>query len=116
MRRRDFFKVVAGALATALATALVPSPTQPKSQKSKPVTIRTRKPIGTVSQIKQTSEGIHPTFDTGYFYAPYIPLITTPIFIDPDSFSPRKGILTRYGRKMLRDGEKYYGRVKINAT
>lgn len=42
--------------------------------------------------------------DGGYFYAPYVPLIQTPIVLDPASFSPRKGILTRYSKKLLKKG------------
>lgn len=38
--------------------------------------------------------------DSGYFYAPYI-LTTTPVVLDPNSFTPQKGILTRYGKKLL---------------
>lgn len=39
--------------------------------------------------------------DTGYFYAPYIPITQTPVVLDPNSFTPQKGILTRYGKKLL---------------
>ena len=51
--------------------------------------------------------------DSGYFYCPYIPLTQTPVVLDPDSFSPRKGLITRYGKKMLREGAKFYGRISI---
>lgn len=51
--------------------------------------------------------------DSGYFYCPYVPLTQTPTVLDPDSFCPRKGILTRYGKKMLREGSKFYGRLHI---
>jgi len=51
--------------------------------------------------------------DSGYFYAPYVPLTQTPVVMDPDSFCPRKGILTRYGKKLLRDGAKFYARMSI---
>jgi hypothetical protein len=51
--------------------------------------------------------------DSGYFYCPYVPLTQTPTVLDPDSFCPRKGILTRYGKKMLREGAKFYGRLHI---
>jgi hypothetical protein len=40
---------------------------------------------------------------------------TTPIVLDPNSFTPRKGLITRYSRKLLEEGAKYYGRVGINA-
>ena len=40
--------------------------------------------------------------ETGAVFAPYIPLIMTPLVYDPDTFTPRKGLLTRYAKKMLR--------------
>ena len=51
--------------------------------------------------------------DTGYFYMPYVPLTQTATVLDPDSFCPRKGILTRYGKKMLREGARFYARLSI---
>jgi hypothetical protein len=51
--------------------------------------------------------------DSGYYYCPYVPLTQTPTVLDPDSLCPRKGILTRYGKKLLRDGAKYYARLSI---
>ena len=36
----------------------------------------------------------------GYFYCPYLPLTKTPVVLDPETFSPQKGILTRYGKKL----------------
>jgi hypothetical protein len=51
--------------------------------------------------------------DSGYFYCPYVPLTQTPVVLDPDSFMPRKGIMTRYGKKLLREGAKFYGRMSI---
>lgn len=47
--------------------------------------------------------------DAGYVWAPYIPLQVTPTFLDPADFSFRKGLRTRYGKKVLRS--QYYGRV-----
>ena len=40
--------------------------------------------------------------ETGYVYAPYVPLIVTPTIFEPDDFTPRKGVMTRYGKKMVR--------------
>lgn len=40
-------------------------------------------------------------FDTGYIYAPYIPLMITPTFMDPNDFTPRRGMMTRYGKKLI---------------
>ena len=51
--------------------------------------------------------------DSGYFYCPYVPLTQTPVVLDPDSFCPRRGVLTRYGKKLLREGAKFYARISI---
>jgi len=40
--------------------------------------------------------------EAGAVYAPYIPLIMTPLVYDPDTFTPNKGIMTRYAKKMIR--------------
>ena len=40
--------------------------------------------------------------ESGYVYAPYVPLQTTPTIFDPENFTPRKGVMTRYGKKMVR--------------
>ena len=47
--------------------------------------------------------------ETGAVFAPYIPLIMTPLVYDPISFTPRKGIMTRYAKKMVRPD--FYGKV-----
>lgn len=39
--------------------------------------------------------------ETGYVYAPYIPLYTSPLIIDPNDFTPRRGIMSRYARKLV---------------
>lgn len=49
--------------------------------------------------------------ETGAVYAPYIPLMMTPLVYDPNTFTPRKGILTRYAKKMLRP--EFYGRIYV---
>lgn len=49
--------------------------------------------------------------DAGYVYAPYIPLQVTPTFLDPDDFTFRKGLRTRYAKKMLRS--EYYGVITV---
>jgi len=49
--------------------------------------------------------------ETGYVYAPYVPLIVTPTIFQPDDFTPRKGVMTRYGKKMVRSD--FYGTVTI---
>ena len=50
--------------------------------------------------------------ETGATFAPYIPLIMTPLVYDPDTFTPRKGLLTRYAKKMLRP--EYYAKIYVN--
>ena len=49
--------------------------------------------------------------ETGAVFAPYIPLIMTPLVYDPSTFTPRKGIMTRYAKKMVRPD--FYGKVLI---
>jgi hypothetical protein len=49
--------------------------------------------------------------ETGAVYAPYIPLIMTPLVYDPSTFTPRKGIMTRYAKKMVRP--EFYGKVVV---
>ena len=47
--------------------------------------------------------------ETGAVYAPYIPLIMTPLVYDPSNFTPRKGVMTRYAKKMVRP--EFYGKI-----
>ena len=49
--------------------------------------------------------------ETGAVYAPYIPLMMTPLVYDPDTFTPRKGIMTRYAKKMVRP--EFYGKIFV---
>lgn len=51
--------------------------------------------------------------DSGYFFCPYVPLTQTPVVLDPEALVPRKGLMTRYGKKMLREGAKFFARVSI---
>ena len=50
--------------------------------------------------------------ETGAVFAPYVPLIMTPLVYDPDTFTPRKGLLTRYAKKMIRP--EFFGRIFVN--
>ena len=50
--------------------------------------------------------------ETGAVYAPYIPLIMTPLVYDPTNFTPRKGVMTRYAKKMVRP--EFYGVIKVH--
>ena len=49
--------------------------------------------------------------ESGAVYAPYVPLIMTPLVYDPATFTPRKGIMTRYAKKMVRP--EFYGKVLV---
>lgn len=49
--------------------------------------------------------------ETGAVYAPYIPLIMTPLVYDPTNFTPRKGVMTRYAKQMVRP--EFYGTIKV---
>ena len=40
--------------------------------------------------------------ESGYVYAPYVPLQVTPTIFGTEDFVPRKGVMTRYGKKMVR--------------
>ena len=50
--------------------------------------------------------------DTGYIYAPYIPLILTPTMTNPENFAPVKGIATRYAKKVV--NSRFFGGVKVD--
>ena len=50
--------------------------------------------------------------ETGAVFAPYIPLIMTPLVYDPNTFTPRKGLITRYAKKMLRP--EFYGKIYVS--
>jgi len=47
--------------------------------------------------------------DTGYIYAPYIPMALTPTMYNPFNFAPVKGIATRYAKKLVNN--RYYGAI-----
>ena len=50
--------------------------------------------------------------DTGYIYAPYVPMALTPTMYNPFNFAPVKGICTRYAKKLVNN--KYYGAVRVD--
>ena len=50
--------------------------------------------------------------EAGAVFAPYIPLIMTPLVYDPETFTPRKGLMTRFAKKMLRP--EFYGKIYVN--
>ena len=52
--------------------------------------------------------------DTGYIYAPYVPLQLTPTLQNPFNFAPTKGIMTRYAKKMVNN--RFYGKVTVDGV
>jgi hypothetical protein len=51
-------------------------------------------------------------FETGAVYAPYVPLIMTPLVYDPTNFTPRRGVMTRYAKKVVRP--EFYGKIVVD--
>ena len=51
--------------------------------------------------------------DSGYVYAPYIPLQSMPTITDPSDFQPRKGILTRYGKAAVGPYYRFYRIIRV---
>ena len=49
--------------------------------------------------------------DTGYVYAPYIPMQLSPVLTNVENFAPVRGIMTRYAKKMINN--RYYGHIKV---
>ena len=52
--------------------------------------------------------------DTGYIYAPYVPLKLTPTMYNPFNFTPIKGIMTRYAKKVVNN--RFYGRITVDGV
>jgi hypothetical protein len=52
--------------------------------------------------------------ETGAVYSPYIPLIQTPLVYDPVNFTPRRGVMTRYAKKMVRP--EFYATISVTGT
>jgi len=50
--------------------------------------------------------------DTGYIYAPYVPMQLTPTMYNPFNFVPVKGIMTRYAKKMV--NARFYGHIRVD--
>ena len=49
--------------------------------------------------------------DAGFVYAPYVPLVVTPTIFEPNDFTPRKGVMHRAAKQMVRP--EYYGTVTV---
>ena len=52
--------------------------------------------------------------ESGAVYAPYVPLLMTPLVYDPNTFTPRKGIMTRYAKKMVNN--RFFGRIIVDGV
>jgi hypothetical protein len=52
--------------------------------------------------------------DAGYIYAPYVPLQLTPTMYNPFNFTPIKGIMTRYAKKMVNN--RFYGKITVDGV
>lgn len=50
--------------------------------------------------------------ETGAVYSPYVPLEMTPIVYEPNNMTPRKGVMTRYAKKMVRP--EFFGRILVH--
>jgi hypothetical protein len=69
-----------------------------------------KNPYMTSNQILLGYKGAN-FLETGAVYAPYVPLIMTPLVYDPDNFTPRRGVMTRYAKKIVRP--EFYGRIFV---
>ena len=54
--------------------------------------------------------------DAGFFYCPYIPLMPLDKVVDPLTFQPRKGILTRYGKAAVQPASRFYRVIRLIGT
>ena len=69
-----------------------------------------KNPYMTTNQILLGFKGSN-FLETGAVYAPYVPLIMTPLVYDPDNFTPRRGVMTRYAKKIVRP--EFYGKIYV---
>ena len=58
--------------------------------------------------------------DAGYFYCPYVPLMSSGVVVDPNTFNPHVSLMTRYGKATftststsLGNSADYYGRINV---
>lgn len=54
--------------------------------------------------------------DAGFFYCPYVPLQPLDTVVDPETFQPRKGILTRYGKVAVQPASRFYRVIRVIGT
>jgi hypothetical protein len=55
------------------------------------------------------------SYGSQYLFIPYIPFASTPGWLSKDEFKPQRGILVRYGKKLLAAADNYYGLLKLEA-
>ena len=72
-----------------------------------------RDPYFPANQILMGHKGTS-LLDTGYIYAPYVPLQLTPTMYNPFNFTPIKGIMTRYAKKLVNN--RFYGRITVDGV
>ena len=51
--------------------------------------------------------------DAGFVYSPYIPLQMLPTITDPETFQPRKGLITRYATTQINPASRFYRIIRI---
>ena len=69
-------------------------------------------PMFPTDEIMMGYKGSGP-MDSGFIYCPYIPLQQLPTITDPDSFQPRKGILTRYGKVAIQPASRFFRIIRV---
>jgi hypothetical protein len=120
MKRRNFLKLIGAAFLSPTALVIGKDPianfgtqslapgTPGATGRNGPAEPKVEPPENWQRGYKGSSE-----MESGYFYAPYLPTYRTPVVLDPNSFSPRKGIITRYNKKLLEEGSRFYSRITI---
>lgn len=51
--------------------------------------------------------------EAAYIHAPYVPVLMTDAILDPEDFTPRKAMLSRYAKHLVEDGQYYYATLDI---
>ena len=69
-------------------------------------------PLWPEDEIMMGYKGSSP-MDSGYIYSPYIPLQMLPTITDPETFQPRKGLLTRYGKTAVSPESRFYRIIRL---
>jgi len=69
-------------------------------------------PLWPDDEIMMGYKGSSP-MDSGYVYSPYIPLQMLPTITDPETFQPRKGLLTRYGKAAVTPESRFFRIIRV---